>query len=65
MLLHLMGQSGENDCSCLASAAVIPENLHNAMLKAVILNDFFREIVRANHFRQDLWLEFLRLEVMS
>ena len=61
MLLHLVGQSSHNDSSGLTSATMVTKDLDNAVLKRVVIEDHFFEIVAANILTQKCRLELLSL----
>ena len=61
MLLHLVGQSSHDDSSGLTSTTMVTKDLDNAVLKRVVIEDHFFEIVAANILTQNCRLELLSL----
>ena len=61
MLLHLVSKSSHDDSSGLTSATMVTKDLDNAVLKRVVIEDHFFEIVAANILTQNRGLELLSL----
>ena len=64
MLLHLVSEGGHDHGCGLAPTAVIPEDLHDAVLKAGVLEHVLFKVSRTDRLRQDVRLEFLGLIVV-
>ena len=64
MLVHLMGQGRQNDCSCLAPWAEITEDLHDALLNGIVVENLTLEVIRADALGKDVGLKPLSLMMM-
>ena len=61
---HLVSEGGKNDCCGLAAWAEVAEDLHDALVDCLVVEDLLLEVVGADALREHVRLEALRLVVV-